>query len=605
MKNKKNENGMMLITIIMLTFLMIMLTTAMITIVSTNLNITGQAELKSKALTAAEAGIEYAFYQLSNDSTWGDPALNPIFNTDMTEAVGDGQEFTLIFDPNKTVRTVNNLTNNSPSGQIPAYSAQIICEGRYKEYKQTIRAIFVRDDMFTCPIISEGQMDINLPTVLSGLDIYSEKEDGVKGPARVHSNSDVTMSALAGGIDLEEGYVSSCSTITTAPSVKEKSPVLPEKITEIDISDIILSNSAGALTLDDDVFYLVGFFEFDGNSPAYCIPHSAPDDKSADPQVYGPYSVGVAAISPETDCDNFLDNYGDFYNAGPRLLPSIPPLIGGAPTPDSARNFFDYGYSIDFKAYPVGGTASEISAYNTALINDIGMSMHYDSGTNDITLTMERDIIVNTVNGFFATDYIWEGTTGGYYFPVGMAGSDVRLNFNDHNILGNKVYMAIPSAGTGAIISEETIDYMHTEAAEISLLSNKSVRMVVRDDTLLGPYGLWPLTTPAGTYRGIIYARDDIMVQNVLTAILNAGKWDIEGAMVCRGEDPNSCGTSPMAANRIGINPASNMSIPPACFMLQFALGLNIAHTYDGLDTVAILRGTNFKVRKQFLEIIN
>ncbi len=72
------EKGMMLITIVMLVFLLVMLTVSMTVIVSESLNITGRAGLKAKALNAAEAGIEYAYYQLNNETRWGDPSFDAI-----------------------------------------------------------------------------------------------------------------------------------------------------------------------------------------------------------------------------------------------------------------------------------------------------------------------------------------------------------------------------------------------------------------------------------------------------------------------------------------------------------------------------------------------
>jgi len=149
-KTKVSQRGMMLVTILMLLLLLVMLTTSMITLTSEALNITGKADKKSRALQAAEAGIEYAYYQLNAVSSWS-PAL-------VYEDIGNGQKFKIIFDGS---HSKNNLTNPAPSGTTPRYSAEIICEGFYEQVgevigKVTLRAIFLREEIFPSSIISGG-----------------------------------------------------------------------------------------------------------------------------------------------------------------------------------------------------------------------------------------------------------------------------------------------------------------------------------------------------------------------------------------------------------------------------------------------------------------
>ena len=148
----KLEKGMMLVTILMLTFLLVMLTTSMIFISSQNLNMTGLAEKKAKALQAAEAGVEYAFYQLYHPD-WGTS-----ITSDITESLGDGQSFTIVFNPSSTHHSKNNLMNKDPNGSTPGYSAEIISRGTYKGCDRIIRAFFKRDDEFQYPISSGGYL---------------------------------------------------------------------------------------------------------------------------------------------------------------------------------------------------------------------------------------------------------------------------------------------------------------------------------------------------------------------------------------------------------------------------------------------------------------
>ena len=54
------KKGMILISILLLSVLLVMMATSMIVISTQSLNITGKADRRSRAMLAAEAGIEYA-----------------------------------------------------------------------------------------------------------------------------------------------------------------------------------------------------------------------------------------------------------------------------------------------------------------------------------------------------------------------------------------------------------------------------------------------------------------------------------------------------------------------------------------------------------------
>ncbi len=246
-----------------------------------------------------------------------------LFLNNITESIGNNQEFTIIFDSNSAVYSRNNLDNPSFSGTTPGYSAEIICEGKYKDYSQKIRAIIVREEMLLCPVMTEGPLNMTALLVLGDMEIYSEKAPGHKGPARLHSNSEIMINFPI-GLDLYEGFISSStSDISVLPSSAQvKGDVPPMKIPDMNITGIIAANKGPTcVTLPDNTFYVVGFFEYEDDplEPAapYCIPHSAPSDRSADPEVHHNYQIGVASFYPETSCTHFLDIYGVFYSATP------------------------------------------------------------------------------------------------------------------------------------------------------------------------------------------------------------------------------------------------------------------------------------------------
>jgi len=570
--NFKNYNkGMMLISILMLLLLLIMLTTAMITIASGNLNITGNSERKTKALLAAEAGVEYALYQLNNNSSW-----MPSYGAPENLANGQSFDFTYAF---------NNLKGSSRIGSTPAYSYEIISEGNYKEYKHRLRAIFVREDNFIYGMCAGGPLQLSLYGLWDTPRICTEKTPGINGPGRVQSNSYIHGSPPYLQVDLRDGFMSACSNIylPDMPGSSKKEGVCPVKIPDIDITQIITNKNPfgdpNCVILADNTFYLAGFFEYETDplvNPAapYCIPHSAPYDISADREIYGPYKVGIAYLSPETEYMPFLMNRQDapFFT-----------------------NLYDY-YTVDFREYPAGGTASEIDAFNDTLESETGMRMSYDPGTHEITLTLEKDIYINTTNGLFETDYKRSGPPD---YLSGMYDSSVTLNFNDHIIFGNKFFLGIPPVGTGVIASNKTVDIINTYTSNLVILSEESVRLLQRSLSAPSPY--FPIWTSGMTsFNGIIYAKDDIVLQNSFVGFSgDATTWEIKGAIVCKDIHPNNCLDSPLTSTP-GSFPSSNMVI-----IGNNLFNLKIAHTYDGLDTITTLRGDDFKVRKAYCEVYN
>ena len=66
-----SKKGIMLVSVLILSVLLVMLTVSMVFISSEHLNLLGNVEHKANALNAAEAGIEYALVKLNEDTEWG------------------------------------------------------------------------------------------------------------------------------------------------------------------------------------------------------------------------------------------------------------------------------------------------------------------------------------------------------------------------------------------------------------------------------------------------------------------------------------------------------------------------------------------------------
>jgi hypothetical protein len=587
---KLSEKGMMLVTILMLTFLLVMLTTSMILISSQNLNMTGLAEKKAKALQAAEAGVDYAFYRLNNDSTWG---TGVILDTPQ-ENLGSNQSFTIVFNPFSSHHSKNNLMNKDPNGSTPGYSAEIISKGTYKGTEKVLRAIFVREDEFLCPIYTEG--DIFMRSYITGtLNFNVTGKKSSNDPGRIHSNTDIDIKSTWGtniAMNLHGGFLSACSTVTLADmtaSVNKKTDVLPVKIPDINITDIIANRPSDpnmCKTLDPNTFYLAGYFEYDPNSP-YCIPHHPrPGDSWAfiDPNVYtSNYKVGIASFT-ETDCTNFLSNYQAFYT------PSSPPLNPG-------RNFYNYYNPITFYEYPISGTTTDIANFNNNLKNSLGLSMTVDTepvtGKPRITLNLEKDIYIPDSTGLFETTTM-SGNRPVYLWPAKSA----RLNFNGHKIYtGSKLWIGMPLYGTGAIISGESVDFIQGGYnANLVILSEKSVRMLYREE---------PCSTVIDLpYTGIIYAKDDILIES--NSQWSAGNKNliIKGTIVCKNNQPTVFDNSLLTTYPLSFY--SSLYRKDLNFYIDSVTinNINIIHSADGLDNLAALRGNDFNVRKLLCEVL-
>jgi len=614
------NRGMMLVSVIMLMTLLVMLTTSMIFIATRTLNIMGKSDSKGIALQSAEAGLEYARFQLSNDVEWGKS-----MTSDISLTLSGDQESIIIFNPSEH-HSINNLDGNSYSGTAPPYTAEVICKGIYKEngkvkQKVYLRGIFSRDDEYPCPVYSGGYIAIQGGSPVPSLRFTGNESN--PSPVRVHSNNRISISNAS--INLYEGFLSSCSTVDllNVNSIMTKTDTLPIRIPVVNINAIIDARKGACHALPSDKFYLVGYFEYDPHNPydstdpngrryridpadpnvrtdpnepncppynicddpddpnddpnaMYCIPHSSPVSTASDPSVKtSSYKTGIARFS-EADCAAFLNNYGNFY---------YNPSASGAGGEN--RNFYNYYSDIRFWKYN-----NDPNALFQEIEDELGMTVVAGSGA--ITLTLDKDLYIPSTTGLFETGWIGqaEDMPGGafispsVYYPEGINSTSVRLELANHKIYGNKLWLGIAPCGTGGILSTETIDFIHSsDDLKMIALSEKSVRMAYRKPS-----------SGTLTYRGIMYGKDDIVIQSNSNDS-GSNNFKFYGTMLCRDIVSDNCEASPMGCYPLLIENTRNISIETGT--LNDVL---IVHTTDGREPLINLRGKDYTIKRMLTE---
>lgn len=608
----KSDSGLMLISVLMLSVMLVMLTVSMITLISESTNITGRLDKKIKSLKAAEAGVEYALYQLNSNPSWGDPSVDPNYLNDITESIGNGEEFTIIFDTGKNPHSINNLKNSLPNPPAPPYSAEIICEGVYErdgivEGTTKIKALFVRDDLMPYPLTAEGDIYISVERSSFSSGIVQINGKNITDPGRIHSNDDLDILGFGGPtMLLDNGFLSACGAVTITsvtgplPKKDQTDEIVPVKIPSIDVSAMVAAASLdpNIHTLPSDTFYVLGYFEYDGKDPnnpgdfddptdpnddpgdAYCVPHSQKNPNgTTDKLVHtNPFRLGIISFQ-ETSCDNFVRNYGECYWDGP------PPM--------SYSNDDLYGYypAIRFWEYGSPGFSS--------IENELAMNVTKTADPNNpsidlITLTLQKDLFIQTTNGLFMTEWGCRASRPPDYVLSTFSNTKVDLNLNNKTIYGNKLWLQIPPSGTGAIVSNETIDIHHAYTVDMVALSEKSVRIIYDEPS--------NQTNAIITYNGIIYGRDDILIQ--AQSSWNSGKkLFFNGRMVCSDETSGNCTGSPLANSipMLDYSPPGNLNLFIESVVTK---EINILLGDQGMPELVALRGNNFQVRKKFYEII-
>jgi len=156
MKQKKEHQGMALITILLMMVILVMLTVSLITINSNNLLYTLNYNSRVSALTAAESGVAYAIYELQNDSNWDNDMQT------FTKYTDTGN-FTIKFEDKailpenrtSTYYSINNLNDDANAvgyrnTEIYPHTVDLIVTGQTGSTVRRIRVVLGWDN------ISEG-----------------------------------------------------------------------------------------------------------------------------------------------------------------------------------------------------------------------------------------------------------------------------------------------------------------------------------------------------------------------------------------------------------------------------------------------------------------
>ena len=216
-KIKLTSDGMAIITVLLLTVLLALMTVSMVFISTNQTSMIGNIVGKEKALKAAEAGIEYAIYNLNNDSAWGllnesvtfqdgklvtqDPNSGtfPVFtygSSEFTEDYTDDCKFTITFASGSPYRSVNNLFNPlQGDGNTPAYTCKIVSAGKYgigtnNKVIKVLEAYLVRSDYSPQSINIAGPLSFtgNDPNITGSGNITILGRD-VNEPGSIYSGS--------------------------------------------------------------------------------------------------------------------------------------------------------------------------------------------------------------------------------------------------------------------------------------------------------------------------------------------------------------------------------------------------------------------------------
>ena len=183
---KNNSDGMVLISILMVSVILTMVTTSLVVINYYNNKFTSITEGRVMALKVAESGIAYAIYCLNEDPTWETPVNKP-----MVDIPG---RFEITFDNTADYYSVNNLRLGTRNGgwggvNVPGFSVDLIVTGIVdrgdSKITKRLRVILQRD--FNYPgSFSSGQTMVDADT----FDLRKEATaENSSEAGTLHSNS--------------------------------------------------------------------------------------------------------------------------------------------------------------------------------------------------------------------------------------------------------------------------------------------------------------------------------------------------------------------------------------------------------------------------------
>lgn len=545
----KNPHGMALLTILLLTVLMVMMAVSMVFISTNFLALFGSAESKAVALKAAEAGVEYAIYQLNNDPEWGtaslafvaNPNTLPTFNRNnglsSVITLEDGSKFTINFDESDPrFGSVNNLfgTTTIAGSETPPYTAKIVSIGESENGNATkvIVAYLVRGDFYPYTINSEGRI--------------------------VLEAGEYTIGGEEAGNDTPPGYIYSSWTSTPAPgnlSIEGKP-------------------NAGTITSNAGMFIGNGPIDiagtFDGTKqPSY--PQNMYFGKidvakildRAKTNSYGTLttiSPGTVKIKEEAPPAPPGDEAG--YYPGGEVIKLEPGVTGfseasGVITLDTAQHTIVLQQDIF-----IDGSRANIDGSDRFedLATMLGSSPSdrlfriYRTDAMQMEETVDTEVVYhpppppppNTPAGpgWFETILIPQDNEGRY----------ARLDLNGHNIYSNShLMLGLEVVGTGRIVSYGKIALLLGVNQGLDKNGNeKKITLISGDDLIIELSD----STKSSINKGFFYALDDIYIAptNPTNSLLVAGadtdNTDRVSIYLSPGEILTSSSGSP---NRTGI----------------------------------------------------
>jgi hypothetical protein len=607
--NKTNykKSGMMIISVLMLTVLLLILTFSMIQIAATSMNLNLKVDVKAKAMKSAEAGLDYAFYQLNTSPDWGNS-----ITSDILENLGNGQSFTLLFtSTHKGHRSKNNLTNKNPDGTTPRYSVEIISKGTFSKngntYNVYLRGIFSREELLPAAVCSEGDIYYDVGQYYQPQN-YKIEGKTANDPGVIWSNSNLNIKKSSFPnpslfFNLNKGYVAAVNNVNIDFSLKKKVQCNSERVPDINVNAITSSAPTGFTTVSDPNanFYLIGYFEHNGPLDAgtdYCIPHGSPTNVSYDPDKKTGVRKFAVAYFNEPNMGNFIDNYFKCMPWDAQRPPGSPP----------AKYLYDCYPDLTFVENPAGLPLLPVT------ISDINPDPS-DGGSRLKLLTLTNDLFIPSSYPsltIFRTDMHQPlgALPNVNYVLHNMRITNMKFDLNHKKIFSQPpLSLEVPPYSVdpnSAIVCSDNIEFTHCYPLTTTMVSGKSIRIVNKDFT--GQIG--PVLDIS--FTGFMYARNDIAMdtptgghywnQNVT--------YNFTGRMISKDETPGDF-SPPIICLKEGYRDTAQLTSMKFYnnYMYRHGFGscnesIKIKLSDDGIDTLVNIRGVNFKIRKMFYQVL-
>ena len=503
--NKSGRKGMALITVLLLTTIMVLMTLSMIFMSINQLSMMGNISSKTKALKAAEAGIEYAIYMLDKDPAWGlasfdfvpnnAPNAMPTYAPDYTAGadveIGSGTKFVITFSNSKPeYRSVNNLFQSDPnvarSTGIPCYTARIVSTGICGSAKKILEAYLLRSDYYD-NITSEGCINLisgsyavmgtdpnknpvnEDPNLYPGGRIYSGWETTpTPGNYGVEVYSGVNNININGGSIIAKRDITFPTSLPAINGTVKKNSPKNLYLSKIDVPAILSrakANQYGAVSSYDSDLVIISDV-----TPAVPLEYSRLVIRDSGTGLSGAFSLD------------------------PTPPPSTPPV------PPSQKIYLNQDIFIN-------GDKTQVYNDRNKTLPDLA-PLTPSKVDNVVRIYPDQDAFAME-SFYITTPGPTPGVTPG---PITTTNSDIRdelvLDLNGHNIYSNShLVIGLPLVGKGKIISYGKIYCISEDNDEnIILISEQDLELFLSERVY---------TTHS---KGLYYASDDLNILPLPTA---------------------------------------------------------------------------------------